>query len=295
MIAGPVAIAVFAITIGVTQGLVVYEAAQVEPKLKKHLGAAMTEHINIANLLTDDNAGSLFFAGFINAAVINNWKPPIILIDGEVTFRCEAGYVSKFTLSYTQGGQAKTLNTRNLSLGAEEAIAIPYNAVNIVAKGYMISAGEHLVFTQNIPAPTYTCFKTYDTIFNPSWANAWPLKAANDLTLFHQGGYVAKYQMDYDLGGRMETVNTGDKTAGWKQTFPLPENATNVRVRGWGATGLAWEPWRQTLTKAIPSHLTSASKPTAQPSTSNGGRTVIEIAVGYWLLAFSPIAKCQQL
>ncbi len=252
VVAAPLATAVFAITIGVTQGLEVYEASLVEPNLKKQLGAAMLEPINIANVLSDENGASLFFVGFIHAATKNAWNPPTVGMDGEVTFRCEAGFVSKFTLTYTLNGQNLTKNTANLSLNQEESIVIPKAATNIVAKGYMISAGEHLVFTQNIAKPTYTCFKTYNTIMNPSWANAWPLKPANTVKIFHQGGFVAKYQLDYKLNGQPQKVETGEKTAGWNETYPIPENATEVKVQGWGATGLAWEPWRQTFTVNYP-------------------------------------------
>ena len=134
-----------------------------------------------------------------------------------------------------------------------EVLSVLADATNIIARGYMISAGERELFAQKIPSPTYTCFKTYNTIFNPSWANNWPLKSPGRIKLFHQGGYTEKYQIDYKLNGMAaQPTMTGEKPAGWTQTFNIPENAAEVRIRGWGATGLAWEPWRLTFDKTYP-------------------------------------------
>jgi hypothetical protein len=41
-------------------------------------------------------------------------------------------------------------------------------------------------------------------------------------------------------------------TAGMITTITIPENAKNIRIRAWGATGLAWEPWRQTFDFSYP-------------------------------------------
>lgn len=251
VVAGPAAIVTFAAVFISLEAINVYEYNMAEPRLKKELGKAMTETIQIANVVSTEQGASTFFIAFIKAAN-NSWATPLFNDKGEVTFFCQAGFVSKFNLSYKLNGQTVSKDTKNLPVGEVESIEIPAGATNIVAKGYMISAGDHLLFTQNIAAPTYTCYKTYGTIFSPQWGPDWPLKDAAQLKLFHQGGYVAKFQIDYERNGETTTIETGDQTAGWTNTYTIPEDAKNIRLRAWGATGLAWEPWRQTLDHTFP-------------------------------------------
>ncbi len=252
VVAGPVSVAVFAVVCGVMEVMEVVEAEAVEPLLKSRVGAAITQPITIENVLADPNSASLLFMAYQYAATQNWWEVPNYKIDGEVTFRCEAGYVSKFILTYNLNGQAKSFTTDELSLGEQKSFPIPAAANNITAKGIMISAGEHHVFTQNIPAPTYTCFKTYNTIFNPSWDNAWPLPAKSEVTLLQQGAFVGEFYIDYTLDGQAQSIKTGEVPGGWKNTYKLPENAKNVRIRAWGTTGLAWEPWHLTFDQTYP-------------------------------------------
>jgi thiol-activated cytolysin len=68
-------------------------------------------------------------------------------------------------------------------------------------------------------------------------------KANLFVRLDHAGGYVAKYEMTYDDNGAPRKVETGEKTAGWSQTFYFPGDATNVTLKGWAMTGLVWDPW----------------------------------------------------
>ncbi|MCB0518277.1 MAG: hypothetical protein H6577_20700 [Lewinellaceae bacterium] len=249
--AAPIAVVTFAATMGLAQGLLIYEAKMVEVRLKQAVGAAISEPINIVNALSDKNGAMMFLFGFMKTANYL-WTAPSLATAGEVTFRCDAGFFSKFVLTYNLNGQNVTNTTQNLPLDGEQAFPIPADATNIVAKGYMISAGEHLLFTQGIPKPTYTMFKTYNTIFNPSWANAWPLKVPGFVKLVHDGGYVIKYEVNCVLDGKSHTATKEGITAGMVTTFTLPENAKNIRIRAWGATGLAWEPWRQTFDFSYP-------------------------------------------
>ncbi len=251
VVAAPIAAVVFAVVVGVVQGIAVVEAEMVEPTLKGKLGDAISEPIVIANEMGDEQSVALFLVGFMDAAS-HQFELTAYSIEGEVTFMCQAGYVSKFTLKYTLGGQQKSFSTAELPLGKSETFALPPNATNISASGYMISAGEHHVFTQTIAKPTYICFKTINTIFNRGWSLGWPVNALNEVTFFNDAGFVSKFQIDYKLGGQAQTLSTGEHSGGWKQTYTLPENATHVRVMGWGATGLAWEAWRLTLDKTYP-------------------------------------------
>jgi hypothetical protein len=252
VVAGPAAIITFAAVFISLEAIKVYEYNMAEPRLKKELGKAMTETIQIANVVSTEIGTNLFFLAFMRSASEDKWELRPFNDKGEVTFFCQAGFVSKFNLSYKNNGQTISKDTKNLPVGEVESIEIPAGATNIVAKGYMISAGDHLLFTQNIAAPTYTCYKTYGTIFSPQWGNDWPLKDPAQLKLFHQGGFVAKFQIDYERNGQTTTVETGDQTAGWTNTYTIPEDAKNIRLRAWGATGLTWEPWRQTLDHTFP-------------------------------------------
>ncbi len=263
----------------------------------------MTETIQIGNVLGTDAGANVFFLAFMKCAkkgmrpagevVLGGkpgWNTPQINDAGEVTFFCQAGFVSKFNLSYNYGGQQVSKDTKNLGLGEVESIAIPAGAVNIVAKGYMISAGDHLLFMQNIPAPTYTCYKTYGAIGSPQWGTDWPLKDPFTLKLFHQGGYVGKFQIDYHFEGRIITVETGDQTAGWANTYTIPETATNIQVRHGAARASPGNGGASPSTTPSPTRPTNASRFTAPRSTSSGQRIVNEnccwlLAIGCWLLA----------
>jgi hypothetical protein len=251
VVAGPAAIIAIGAVFISMEIVNIVEFEMAEPRLKKELGKAMSETIQIANVLSTDEGTSLFYLAFVKAAK-DYWPTPVFNDKGEVTFFCQAGFVSKFNLSYKLNGQTISKDTKNLGVGQVDTIAIPAGATNIVAKGYMISAGDHLLFTQNIAAPTYTCYKTYGTIVSPQWAIDWPLKEPAQLKLFHQGGYVGKFQIDYERNGQTTTIETGDQTAGWTNTYTIPEDAKNIRLRAWGCTGLAWEWWRLTLDHTFP-------------------------------------------
>ena len=71
------------------------------------------------------------------------------------------------------------------------------------------------------------------------------------IQLIHSGAYVAKYEITYNNAGKEVKVETGNQTAGWKQTFYFPGDATNVRLGGWAMTGLVWAPWGEIYNKIL--------------------------------------------
>jgi hypothetical protein len=231
----------------------------VEWKLKQAISAAMKEHINMANVAADQNGGSLLLIGLVKSAQ-NGWRAPSLDIDGEVTLFCEAGYVGKFTLTYTLDGQPKSFSTSNLSAGYWETKALPARAKNIRVKGVMLAAGEHEIFNEAIDRPTYISFKTYGTIFKQDWNNDWPLSVSGKVStkpgqvkFIHSAGYVAKWDIAYDVPGYpRQSWNSSSTTLGYDKSFDFPANATNIRIQVQGATGLLWEPWRTSYDKTYP-------------------------------------------
>ncbi len=259
VVAGPAAIIVVGVTIGISQGIAVIEGEQAEWKFKQAIRAAMAENINMANVVADQNGGALFMIGLVKSAQ-NGWKAPTLEIEGEVTFFCEAGYVSKFTLTYTLNGQPKSFSTNEMSVGFWQKFTIPAAAKNIEVKGVMISAGEHQIFKETLQRPTYVCYKTYGTVFQKAWNNDWPMsvggevsETAGKIKFTHGAGFVANWQITYNLPGKPgQSFNPTGTTFGWNKTYNLPLDATNVRILIQGATGLVWEPWRTTYDLTYP-------------------------------------------
>jgi hypothetical protein len=260
VVAGPAAIISASIMIGVTQGVALFESEQVEFKLKQAIAAAMKENINMANVVADERLASGLFIGAVKSAT-SGWNAPDLAIDGQVTFFCEAGYVAKFYLNYTLNGQQKSFNTGNMTAGFWQQFDIPAAAKNIEVKGVMLLAGEKQIFKETLQRPTYTTYKVYGTIFQPAWSNDWPRSVsgeisstAGELKFNHGAGFVAKWQVTYNLPDKPnQSINSGNTSLGWKKTYNIPLTATNVRVLVQGATGLAWEPWRTTYDKTFPS------------------------------------------
>lgn len=71
------------------------------------------------------------------------------------------------------------------------------------------------------------------------------------------GGYVAKFQVTWtqaDASGNYtidKNWESGNKTAGWSQQVDVPGDARNLRLRGWAATGLVWDPWGEIFNVAL--------------------------------------------
>jgi cytolysin (calcineurin-like family phosphatase) len=65
------------------------------------------------------------------------------------------------------------------------------------------------------------------------------------VTVFNQGGYVADYQVSYNMNGRQKEIKIPSLVVGKKQTVTLPVGSTNIRVKGQMQTGLFWEAKRE--------------------------------------------------
>ncbi|TMI86585.1 MAG: hypothetical protein E6H06_20735, partial [Bacteroidetes bacterium] len=89
VVAAPVAAAILSVIVGTVEGFRVVEAVKVEPMLKMKLGAAMSEPINITNVMADSNSRSMFFIAFQEAA-LKNFQIPDTRVDGEARFYCQA-------------------------------------------------------------------------------------------------------------------------------------------------------------------------------------------------------------
>jgi cytolysin (calcineurin-like family phosphatase) len=65
------------------------------------------------------------------------------------------------------------------------------------------------------------------------------------VTVFNQGGYVADYQVSYNMNGQQKQIKIPSLVVGKKQTVTLPVGSTDIRVKGQMKTGLFWEPLRE--------------------------------------------------
>lgn len=266
VVAAPVAAAILAVVVGTTEGFAVVEAMKVEPMLKMKLGAAMLENINIANVLTDQDAESMFYMGFMESADKGfRIVPP--KVDGEVRFYCQAGYVSKFSLSYDadvsrseyfKEYQNKEFNTEELPVGREETFKIPYGAKNIQVKGWYAAGDWKPIFDESLSKPSYYCYTSYGTVFDARYKTDCPevgnmIAAPNELTVTQGGGYDAWVNLTYTLNGR--TIVAQDQTGitiGWHKVYTIPDDATNIRLIIKDATGLVWDPWKTVIDKTWP-------------------------------------------
>ena len=257
VVAAPVAAAVLVIVVGTIEGIAVVEAAKFEPMLKMKLGAAMTEHINIRNALSDSNSRNMFFLAFQDAAV-KNFNIPNPQVNGEVRFYCQAGYVSNFRLTYNVNGQPQVHNTPDLPVGHEKTFSIPWNATNINVRGWYLSGTWKELFNQNIERPTYICYTSYGTIFDARYKTDCPevgsmVTKANELTFTQGGGYVAWVKLTYVQDGQTVTVHDQSGIgAGWRKVFAIPPGVTNIRLQAWTHTGLVWEPYKSIVDKTWP-------------------------------------------
>jgi hypothetical protein len=256
--AAPIAAAVLCIVVGTMEGFAVVEAAKVEPMFKMKLGAAMTDYININNVMADSSSRNIFFVAFQEAAS-KGFQITQPKVDGEVRFYCQAGYVSSFRLSYTLNGQNQTFTTPDLSVGFEKTFTIPYNATNIRVQGWYLSGTWKDLFNVTLDRPTYACYTSYGTIFGPNYKTDCPevgnmTAKQNQLTVTQGGGYVAWIRLEYNDGGQTKRVlDKSDCGGGWRQVFDIPATATNIHLVAWSATGLVWDPWKTIVDKSWPS------------------------------------------
>jgi cytolysin (calcineurin-like family phosphatase) len=70
-------------------------------------------------------------------------------------------------------------------------------------------------------------------------------ETAPRVTVFNQGGYVADYQVSYNLNGQQKEQKVSGLVVGKKKSVTLPAGSQNIRVKGQMITGLFWEPKRE--------------------------------------------------
>jgi hypothetical protein len=255
--AAPIAAAVLSIVVGTMEGFRVVEAVKVEPTLKMKLGAAMSEPININNVMADSNSRGMFFVAFQEAA-LKNFQIPDTRVDGEVRFYCQAGFVSSFRLTYDLNGQTQTFTTPDLSVGYEKTFSIPYNAKNIHVQGWYALGGWKDLFNQTLLRPTFICYTSYGTIAQPSYKTDCPevgnmTTKPNELTVTQGGGYSAWVRLTYVQNGQQITaLDQSSVASGWRKVFSIPVGVTNIHLQIWDATGLSWEPWKTVVDKTWP-------------------------------------------
>lgn len=221
----------------------------------------------------------LFFSLFFTAdtKAINSNPAPDCVADHTVTVFCEAGYVSRFKLFYYNNGKSESFTSPDLSLGFSHKFTLPATATNTKLEGYAmvpasqgfgaspLSGGgggltnyvEARIFEHWFQGPSSVCFKTYGLATDPKWNNdcpgGAPVPNSNQIKFTHGAGFVANWQITYNQPGKPVTnINPLGTTLGWKNTYTIPSDATNIRILVQGATGLIWEPWRTTYDKTFP-------------------------------------------
>jgi len=265
--AAPVAAVVMIIVVGTMEGIRVVEATKVEPMLKMKLGQAMTEYISLPNVLSDVDGRNMFFMGFMEAAS-KGFRLTPANVNGEVRFYCQAGYVSKFSVTYTADFdktgfkpdvRTVTKTTQSLPVGKDELIEIPYNAQRISVRGeYWDGTWRPISQTLSLNAPTYMCYTAYGTVFNPNYKTDCPevgnmVAKANELTVTQGGAYAAWVYLSYKQNGKVVIAQDQKGFAiGWRKVYQIPKDATQIYLYVREATGLAWEPWKAVVEKTWP-------------------------------------------
>ena len=95
--------------------------------------------------------------------------------DGFVTFFNQAGYVAKYTLTYSLNGDSKSLSTGNIDLGNKRRFEIPGGATSIRVKGEgktgLVWEPWRTTFDKTYSSPPNKCFKSYGTTLTQRWNN----------------------------------------------------------------------------------------------------------------------------
>ena len=266
-VAAPLAAAVLVIVVGTTEGIRVVEATKVEPMLKMKLGQAMTEHISLPNVLSEINGRDMFFMAFMEAAN-KGFKLTPPNVNGEVRFYCQAGYMSKFKISYSEDVNTSVFNipryekkeftTKDLSVGNEETFAIPASAKDIKVEGWYLAGTWKPLLQQSIATPTYLCYTSYGTIFDAKYKNDCPeigsmITKPNELTVTQGGAYTAWVYLSYKQNGKVVIAQDQQGLAGgWRKTYQIPKDATQIYLYIRDATGWIGQPWKAVVEKTWP-------------------------------------------
>ncbi|BAB73286.1 metallophosphoesterase [Anabaena sp. FACHB-709] len=96
---------------------------------------------------------------------------------GSITFFNQGGYVARYNLSYTSGGQKASFSTGNMALGNKKRYDLPADATNIKVRGEaktgLIWNPWRDIFNRSIEHPRGSiCFKSYSTTLNAKWNNS---------------------------------------------------------------------------------------------------------------------------
>jgi hypothetical protein len=67
----------------------------------------------------------------------------------------------------------------------------------------------------------------------------------------HAGAYIANFYIRFTVAGQRINLEWKNKPVGWKYTYFVPSNATNIEVQAFCATGLFWRPWNEIFKKRI--------------------------------------------
>jgi hypothetical protein len=266
VVAAPVAAVVMVIIVGTLEGIRVVEATKAEPMLKMKLAQAMTEHISLPNVFSEVSGRDMFFMAFMEAASKGfRLTPPNV--NGEVRYYCQAGYVSKFSVTYTTNvdktgfkpdWQTITKTTQELPVGKEESFEIPYDARNIRVSGQYLAGTWKSLFNHSLAQPTYICYTSYGTIFDAKYKTDCPevgnmVAKPNELTVTQGGAYSAWVYLSYKQGGKVVIAQDSKGiTAGMRKVYQIPKDATQIYLYIRTATGLAWEPWKKAVEKVWP-------------------------------------------
>lgn len=267
-VAAPIAAVVLVVVIGTIEGIRVVEATKVEPMLKMKLGQAISEHISLPNVLTDINSRNMFFMAFMEAAS-KGFKLTPANINGEVRFYCQAGYVAKFSVTYSAdidktgynpNVKTFTKTTQDLNVGRDELIVIPYNATRISVQGQFWDGINWKPISEplRLGKSTFMCYTAYGTVFNPNYKTDCPevgsmIAKKNELTVTQGGAYTAWVYLSYKQNGKVLIAQDQQGFAmGWRKTYKIPADATQIYLYIREATGLTWDPWKAVVEKTWP-------------------------------------------
>lgn len=88
--------------------------------------------------------------------------------DGFVDCFCQAGYASKFLVSYTVDGAKKSFD-KKLTLGQRHRFVIPGNARGLTVTGQWLMGSYKDIFTKRYATPPNKTLKVYGTVFDRKW------------------------------------------------------------------------------------------------------------------------------
>ena len=269
VVAAPVAAVVLVIVVGTMEGIRVVENTKIEPMLKMKLAAAIEEHINITNVLSDENGRSMFFMSFTEATT-RGFQTANATVSGEARFYCQAGYLTKFKLSYSTNVdktgyfpkyERKEFTTKELNVGSEETFEIPADAKDIKVQAWYahgINDWRSLI-NETLAKPTYRCYTSYGTIFGAKYKNDCPevgnmtVTKPNQLTVTQGGAYQGWVYLSYKQNGKVVVaLDLKGLKMGFTTVFPIPKDATQIYLYIRAETGLVWEPWKKAFEKTWP-------------------------------------------